>query len=70
MIGYDKIGAYGQIIFDKTHKRHLASVGEKYKRFYEKDQIESIKANNKEGCLEVYYKHGEIIKYTPNFTWH
>lgn len=70
MKGYDKIGQYGQEVFEKTHKKHLVSMGTGIRAFYERDQVESIKANNKEMCLEVRFKCGALFKYTPELTWH
>lgn len=70
MKGYDKIGPYGQAVFQKTHRRHLAVLGKEERKKYERDQVESIKANNKERCLEVAFKNGELFKYTPEGTWY
>lgn len=70
MKGYDELSQYGKDIFKKTHKKHLASIGSQIRPFYERNQIESIESNSKEQCIEVYFKHGELVKYTPGLTWY
>ena len=70
MKGYDLIGPYGQVIFNRTHTRHLASMGTEERKYYERDQIKEVRANNEERVIEVYFKNGELFKYTPELTWH
>ncbi|WP_017726735.1 hypothetical protein [Halalkalibacterium ligniniphilum] len=70
MKGYDKIGNFGQIVFDKVHKQHLASMGAEMKKQYERDQVKSVKANNVESCIEVRFLNGDLFKYLPNGTWY
>ncbi|HEY4601225.1 MAG TPA: hypothetical protein VIG73_08150 [Cerasibacillus sp.] len=70
MKGYEKIGPYGQVIFNKVHKLHLAAMGNEQRKQYERNQVKSIKANNKERCLEVRFKNGELFKYLPEGTWY
>ena len=70
MKGYETIGEYGQKVFNRVHQRHLDAMGENQKKNYTKDQVKGIKPNNQEGCLEVYFKNGEMFKYAPNGTWY
>lgn len=70
MKGYEEIGAFGRKIFDETHKLHLSAMGEKERKKYERDQVKRIKANRREGVVEVYFKNGDLFKYTPQRTWH
>ena len=70
MQGYDKLGPYGQKVFNKTHKLHLVAMGTEERKYYERNQVSTVKANNKEKCIEVIFKNGELFKYTPNYTWY
>lgn len=70
MKGYDKLGEYGQEVFDKAHKKHLVSMGTEQRKQYERDQVKSVEANNKERCIEVRFKNGELFKYRPAMTWY
>lgn len=69
MKGYDKLGEYGQRLFDRVHAAHLAAMGTEARKQYERDQVKSVKANNKERCIEVRFKNGEWFKYFPDGTW-
>lgn len=69
MKGYDVLGEYGQKLFDRVHRRHLSAMGTEARKQYERDQVKRIKSNNKEKCLEVYFRNGEWFKYYPNGTW-
>lgn len=69
MKGYEGLGNYGQLVFDNTHRRHLSAMGTEARKQYERDQVKSVKTNNKEGCIEVRFKNGEWFKYYPNGTW-
>lgn len=70
MKGYDEIGPYGQEVFNNTHKRHLASMGTEKQKEFSREQVKRLKANNKERVIEVYFKNGELFKYTPGGTWY
>ncbi|MET3507071.1 hypothetical protein [Halalkalibacter oceani] len=69
MKGYDKLGDFGQQVFDRTHKRHLAAMGTAEKPKYHRDRIKSVRANNKERCIEVKFNNGELFKYYADGTW-
>lgn len=68
--GYDKLGIYGQQVFDLVHRNHLSAIGEVEKKKYSREQIKSVKANNKERCIEVRFRNGEFFKYKPDGTWY
>lgn len=68
--GYDKLGIYGQQVFDLVHRNHLAAMGTEKRKDYERDQVEAVRANNAERCIEVRYKNGEFFKYKPDGTWY
>ncbi|MEI3605956.1 hypothetical protein SPD48_09660 [Pseudogracilibacillus sp. SE30717A] len=70
MKGYEAIGPYGRKIFDETHIRHLSAMGESERKKYTRDQVKRVKANNDERVIEVYFKNGDLFKYTPKRTWH
>jgi len=70
MKGYDLIGPYGRKVFDETHKRHLAAMGATKRKEYARDQVKEIKSNLEERVLEVYFKNGELFKYSPNGDWY
>ena len=69
MKGYDEIGEYGQKLFDSIHNRHLAAMSAETRQHYTRENVKRVKANNVEGCIEVYFKNGEWFKYYPNGTW-
>ena len=68
--GYDSIGSFGRQVFNRTHKLHLAAMGDAEKKKYSREQIKSVKANNKERCIEVRFRNGELFKYRPDGTWY
>ena len=68
--GYDKLGIYGQRVFNRTHKLHLAATGTEKRKKYEREQVKSVKANNAERCIEVRFRNGELFKYKPDGTWY
>lgn len=69
MKGYDEIGEYGQRVFDLVHKKHLATMGAQIRQHYTRENVKRVKANNVEGCIEVYFKNGEWFKYFADGTW-
>lgn len=70
MKGYEEIGSYGQTVFARAHANHLLTLGKDARKEYELSQIKQIKANNKEGVIEVYFQNGELVKYKPNGDWY
>lgn len=66
---YEKLGTKGQKVFDITHKEHLRAMGTETQKDYTLENVKKIKINNRERCLEVYYRNGEWFKYFANGTW-
>lgn len=69
MKGYERMHPTARTLFLKVHTEHLLNMTKEERKKYELTHIKQLVQNNKERCVEVFYKNGERFKYYENLTW-
>lgn len=69
MRDYNRLPTQTKRLFDKVHGRHLNALGSELKQVYARKNVISMKSNYEERCIEVKFKHGELVKYYSDLTW-
>lgn len=54
----------------KVYANHNRSMGLEARKDFTLSHITKVKRNQKERCLEVYYKNGEWFHYATDGTWY
>lgn len=69
MKGYERMHPTARALFAKVHSKHLRSMSMNERKKYELPHIKRLVQNNKERCVEVFYKNGERFNYYEDLTW-
>lgn len=67
--GYQQLTDEQKDMFDRTYKKHLASMSIDKRKEYAEDTILKIKAGTEENILKVHFKNGDCFIYFSNYQW-